>query len=60
MTNIEKFQEVFGYKPRKKALTKEVACLVPIDVCKEYGECIACPFLGWWNREYKAESEEKE
>ena len=60
MTNAEKFREVFGFTPRKKTTTKEIACLAPQKVCDEFEECIGCPFLGWWNREYKAESEDKE
>ena len=57
MTNRDKFEEVFGYRPDDDA-----ECLVPIEIClsrkyncnpqKEKNEEL-CPFYGWWDKEYK-------
>ena len=55
MTNAEKFEEVFGYKPNKNL------CYAPEDVeCPQ--DCDDCPYISWLNEEYiakhKQESEE--
>lgn len=58
MTNAEKFNEVFGYKPDTNS------CLAPQKVCDKQAElhidnsgsevmCSDCGFKDWWNKEYK-------
>ena len=50
MTNREKFKEVFGFYPKDD----EEHCLLPEKVCETIKHrCQLCPFLYFWNREYK-------
>ena len=51
MTNIEKFEEVFGFVPSRN-VTRE--CVIPNKICEEIDDCAGCPFNEWWNREYKS------
>ena len=45
MTNAEKFEEVFGYKPNKNL------CYAPGDVeCPP--DCDDCQYISWLNDEY--------
>ena len=47
MTNLDKFKEVFGFKPD--------GCPFPSKVCKESGNvCKDCVLFGFWHKEYKA------
>lgn len=46
MTNGEKFKEVFGVRPRE-------VCAMPFLICKEQDSCESCPFIDFWNKEYK-------
>lgn len=55
MTNREKFKEVFGFTPRADA-----DCVAPKSVCDSRSYCIGlsfsednCPFLRWWDKEYR-------
>ena len=55
MTNKEKFEEIFGYSPKK------ANCLFPLSVCDDIHKqglgCTTrpqrCPFYDWWDKEYK-------
>ena len=56
MTNVEKFEQTFGFVPRSEV------CTLPDSVCKRISEkngkntsdvCAECPFVDWWNDEYK-------
>ena len=50
MTNSEKFESVFGFKP-----SDDAGCVAPAAVCDiQDGVCNDCPFDNWWNKEYKA------
>lgn len=53
MTNKEKFEEVFGYKPN--TVTDDIEnCMFSESVCEQADfDCDNCPFLGWWDKEYK-------
>lgn len=47
MTNIEKFAEVFGYRPIRR-------CIAPPDDkfdCGD-GDCGQCPYWKWFDKEY--------
>lgn len=44
MTNAEKFKEIFGFEPDKKA------CVAPEKICDQY--CPDCVFNDWWDHEY--------
>ena len=46
MTNGEKFKEVFGVGHGE-------VCVMPFLICKEQDSCEACPFIDFWNKEYK-------
>ena len=54
MTNRDKFEEVFGYRPNEDA-----ECVAPSIVCMARDEVCAsptagdCPFWLWWDKEYK-------
>ena len=48
MTNAEKFNEVFGYPPSPNA-----RCVAPKAICDDFDTCRKCPFVDWWNKEYK-------
>lgn len=56
MTNAEKFREVFGFTPNLNENGADTfPCLAPLKVCEmNIDECKACPFWGWWGKEYKA------
>lgn len=48
MSNAEKFEEVFGFKPNKNL------CYAPEDVeCPS--DCDDCQYISWLNDEYTAE-----
>ena len=53
MTNREKFEEVFGFKPNDDA-----ECVAPMLICYINDNICAskekeCPFYDWWDKEYK-------
>lgn len=49
MSNAEKFEEVFGFKPNKNL------CYAPEDVeCPQNIDCDDCPYISWLNDEYIA------
>ena len=48
MTNAEKFEEVFGFKPDIHR-----HCVVPMSVCEKMPNCRTCPFYAFWDKEYK-------
>lgn len=53
MTNAEKFQEVFGYKPDIECCIMECE---QFDNCPFYEELDGgCRCDMWWNQEYKGE-----
>ncbi len=53
MTNAEKFENVFGFKPNSNL------CYAPLDVeCPP--DCDDCPYISWLNDEYVAESKQGE
>ena len=57
MTNLDKFREVFGFKPEKN--TRRYVCPQGLDCGNT--ECSKCPFnRKWWEREYKECFELKE
>lgn len=48
-TNRDKFIETYGFEPNEKG------CIAPEIVCiANNNDCKGCPFLKWWDREYKA------
>ena len=54
MTNIEKFEEVYGFKPSFIEETDAYICPAPDWVCEDQAKgCESCPFHGWWHKEYK-------
>lgn len=55
MTNAEKFEEVFGFKPNSNL------CYMPEDVkCPQNTDCDDCPHNLWLNEEYTAEPKQGE
>lgn len=50
MTNREKFKETFGFDFDADSFSN---CLAPANVCKEFDSCEECPFLDFWDKEYK-------
>ena len=53
-TNADKFEEVFGFRPVKNKCIKSYKC----SECEEYGISSANCMANWWNKEYKAPTEE--
>ena len=48
ITNKEKFKEIFGFSP------SDNGCIAPKIVCEaNNSDCKGCPFLHWFDREYK-------
>jgi len=54
MTNKEKFEETFGFKPNVWIKPCELLNIdIQGDICKNYLICGDCPFnREWWEREY--------
>lgn len=53
MTNAEKFEEVFGFKPNKNL------CYAPEDVECPTKDCDDCPYISWLNDEYIAKHKQE-
>lgn len=60
MTNAEKFEEVFGHKLNPNYFKKWSCAIFNTNPCKKYDfDCNKCPLFYFWDKEYKAESEEQ-
>lgn len=55
MTNIEKFEEVFGFTPSPEL------CLIPKHIvpCYLMDLCEECTYGDWWHWEYREEEKKK-
>ena len=54
MTNAEAFKKVFGFAPRVMNQNEKTdGCFIPISVCNDFNSCKECPFVGFWDKEYK-------
>ena len=58
MTNAEKYQEVFGFKPAYVCPTYTCSnCPIGLKTC-QVNEYRLIPIAKWWNQEYKGGEEE--
>lgn len=59
MTNLEKFQEVFGITIDDRyvrPLCQQCRILDTSDemkTCEDYATCLECPLFKFWDKEYK-------
>lgn len=53
MTNREKFEEIFGFKPYPNdvCVINDQTCLIGVENIET--TCEQCPYNNWWEWEYK-------
>lgn len=57
MTNAEKYQEIFGFKPAYVCPTFECSnCPIGVETCLKHDYRLI-PIAKWWNQEYKGGAE---
>lgn len=57
MTNAEKYEEIFGFKPAYVCPSWECSnCPIGIETCLKHDYRLI-PIAKWWNQEYKGGAE---